>query len=404
MSDSNETSKEEAPSAEAPEPSVRRTLKSFSTDLEVVVGTPPNQETFACHGLILASYSAYIDSMLALPMREKTTRRVTFPDIEPAVWNKMMSFLEPGGSEELKLSDLATVLPFYDKYDFRTGLLLCDKVLSNLLNAHKKGQLQLEGEFAELFISTVVLAYELQLGKSSKEAIGFASRIVARLRYGRYTATQINALMPLAIEDDTFVRYLVETMMGMDADGLSRDDMVHIVQEDTFADRLIARDDRIHGQEEILRQLYISRLSVTLLLDGDEGEHPLLAAACHDQYQRQDYQLDLPGAMGVYWSRTIQLPPEHNRPGQIQKECVVRAMDPFGKTWQMRVEASDCRPAHVPACLGEEEKQDPVCEVLLEWKSDYSSLVPPHNGWVKFVRGQRVPTNCEVRYDIGNRY
>jgi hypothetical protein len=52
-------------------PVVAKQLKSYEPDLDVVVGS--DQQVFRCHGLILASYSAYIDTMLSTPMKEQST-------------------------------------------------------------------------------------------------------------------------------------------------------------------------------------------------------------------------------------------------------------------------------------------------------------------------------------------
>ena len=69
---------------------VPKVLKSAEPDLEVVVGQGDDMRTYHHHSVLLASYSDYVDTMLSVPMREQETRRITFPDITPANWDKIM--------------------------------------------------------------------------------------------------------------------------------------------------------------------------------------------------------------------------------------------------------------------------------------------------------------------------
>ena len=100
-----------------------QTLQSCEPDLEVLVGV--DRKVFRCYSVILASYSQYIDTLLATPTQEQETRTISFPDIEPGVWEKMIRFLEPGGSREMTLVDVLEVLPFYNQYDFESGMQMC---------------------------------------------------------------------------------------------------------------------------------------------------------------------------------------------------------------------------------------------------------------------------------------
>ena len=52
-------------------------------------------------------------------MREKETMQISFPDIEPDTWEKIMVFLEPTSSiaNLPKFKDLLELIPFYDKYE-----------------------------------------------------------------------------------------------------------------------------------------------------------------------------------------------------------------------------------------------------------------------------------------------
>lgn len=94
-------------------------LKSTAPDLHVEVG--PEKKVYEYHSVIFASFSPYIDSMLAAPMQESETRRITFPEIPLEVWDKMIKYLEEG-VEDMTFEDAEQVIPMYDKYRFDSGV------------------------------------------------------------------------------------------------------------------------------------------------------------------------------------------------------------------------------------------------------------------------------------------
>ena len=106
-----------------------RPLKSCEPDLVILVGL--EEQVFHCYSVIMASYSDYIAAMLSTPMKEQDTMKITFPDIEPEIWKKMIRFLEPGGSRYLGMDDYLELSPFYDKYSFKAAVAECDEIFSN---------------------------------------------------------------------------------------------------------------------------------------------------------------------------------------------------------------------------------------------------------------------------------
>ena len=60
----------------------------------------------------MAMHSRYIDTMLATPMREQETRTISFPDIDSAIWEKMIGYLQPGALPPQTLDQVRAVLPF----------------------------------------------------------------------------------------------------------------------------------------------------------------------------------------------------------------------------------------------------------------------------------------------------
>ena len=110
------------------------TLKSYTPDLEVIVGdgdAENEKKSFMYHGAILANASEYIDTMLSLPMKEQQTRSISFPDIQPEEWLQWTQYvLVPAAAVEFNLfhiddvdnKNAINVIQFYDKYQFRSGI------------------------------------------------------------------------------------------------------------------------------------------------------------------------------------------------------------------------------------------------------------------------------------------
>ena len=109
-------------------------LRFSNPDLKIVVGDGDEQKTYECYSQIMAMYSGYIDTALAIPMREHETRTLTFPEIHPDEWEKMMHYLQQGASDPECVGDIRVVLPWYDKYDFVAGLELCDRILGQVIS------------------------------------------------------------------------------------------------------------------------------------------------------------------------------------------------------------------------------------------------------------------------------
>ena len=75
----------------------RKRLRSSTAepDLKVIVGDSGDVTvTKWYYSQTLASKSKYIDTMLSTPMNESQTKTITFPDIQPNIWDKMMLFLD----------------------------------------------------------------------------------------------------------------------------------------------------------------------------------------------------------------------------------------------------------------------------------------------------------------------
>ena len=96
--------------------------------------------TCSYHALMMATLSSYIDRILSSSMKEGHTKQITFPEIEPSKWEVMMRYLEPGKRETVPpdVDEAKELAKWYDKYDFQSGLSMCDLVVHDFTTSENK--------------------------------------------------------------------------------------------------------------------------------------------------------------------------------------------------------------------------------------------------------------------------
>lgn len=325
--------------------SFARPLKSRDTDLEIAVG--PEGEVFHCHSVIMASYSEYIDSMLSSPMKESTTMSISFPDIEPQLWKKMMKFLEPGGSRDTSLADISEMLPVFDEYRFGIALATIDNVYADYLEMYRNRSI------SSLNKSIPLLSYQYELPRSKEMAVEYVRKIFTeRIGLGELEDQDLRALLPMIHRDEEALREIFSFLFGMDkASKMELAEMVEKSAVESFAASFRTRCNQVYEQIDLVRNLNVKEITVDF--SGVES--------INGEYQR-GYSMarrSRDGAMCATFSRSFQW-------NSVASVAIIRALDPFGKKWQIGITAH-----------GDEENE----EVIYEWECDYSSLVPPKYGW-----------------------
>lgn len=76
------------------------------SDVTIEVG----EKTFNCHKSILAAMSPYFDAMFSSGMRESISGQVTFPEMDPDLFEIVLSFMYTGKAEEVMTTDNAVEL------------------------------------------------------------------------------------------------------------------------------------------------------------------------------------------------------------------------------------------------------------------------------------------------------
>jgi len=178
------------------EPSPKKLRSASEPDLKVLVG----EERAVLHlrSAILATHSDYVDTLLASPMSESVTRELSFSDITPAVFQKMLALLEdPSQIRRTTLHEVLQVLPFYDKYQFPKGKQLCSDVITEFLEAlPKKADL-------DSLVDVVTLADEASLSSATNVGVqALKVRLETPELRIMFVESQIIKLVPLIKKEE----------------------------------------------------------------------------------------------------------------------------------------------------------------------------------------------------------
>ena len=107
----------------------------------------------------------------------ETSRNMTeisFPDISPSQWERMINFVtDPVAAMDMTTEDAMELVILYDKYDFHTGLQLCDKILSSIFYKDEeefKSQMH-DLELLDRCVQVIVLSHEKNLTKTLEHGL-----------------------------------------------------------------------------------------------------------------------------------------------------------------------------------------------------------------------------------------
>lgn len=364
---------------------VTRRLKSFPpADLRVVIGS--SERVYRHHAFILASYSSYVDTMLSTPMQERANNCITFPDIEPETWEKMIGLLEPGA--EITEEDIVIVLPYYDKYQFFDGIRICDKHISDSFSPSRFGNYA--DEYHNLLVSLAVMSYNLNLPRSKDRAIQFATNELTKLF--QLSEEQIIKLLPLVENDDELLIYLVLTLRGRHCRSMSIEEMRSVTKEDTFPHQLVKRKKQLEEQENIMKVLYQKiRLPISVCAGRGNGDETTeLVAGTYRRVGREREGVVI-GAMRYKFVK----PFREREEGNTGQNMVLEALDCFGLIWELALLRNSNFSEDEETF---EEYDDSNREVLFRWDGGYSSLVPPKHGWEDIGGDSEMEVGYSVDY------
>lgn len=376
-SDSDSDVSSRAPPTEAEPPIalslMSRRLQTFgSPDLEVVVGK--EEHVVRYHSLILASQSLYVDTLLSSPAarKEQGKRRITFPDIKRATWEKMIDFLSPNVTNPTH-DELMEIIPFYDKYQFHDGLRYCDFVISKRIPTpiDYMGLESFERNYQEL-PQLLSLIWPLNFFPLSKPlAVKYASRCLRTFHC--VDEEMIRLLMPLVINDDKVIKSMVSTSLGRKCRGMTLNEMRDMIDLPDFPEKCISQCRLIEDIDEQRRRLHVAEFYIDTIIPREEvvvGRYKFKKSSeFRAEYGSEFAVSHAGGAMMGYWQKT------DNRVGFETRGIVfLESLDVFGSAWEISLQpnASNSDGTYI-----EQEKR-----VLFRWEHEVStSLIPPKRGW-----------------------
>lgn len=104
-------------------------LRSSERDILVTVGSGDDTKEYRYHSQMVAILSEYVDRALNSGFRESHTKHLSFPDITPSTWEKMIDFVtNPVKIREMTVEDAFELVAQYDKYNFHSGVQVCEKI------------------------------------------------------------------------------------------------------------------------------------------------------------------------------------------------------------------------------------------------------------------------------------
>ena len=373
------------------------TLKSYTPDLEVIVGdgdAENEKKSFMYHGAILANASEYIDTMLSLPMKEQQTRSISFPDIQPEEWLKWTRYvLVPVAAVEFTLfhiddvdnKNAINVIQFYDKYQFRSGINLIDSKLSGKMErvtSDYRGQAASDYSSYELVIDLMLRIckdeIDLPLSKRLIPKVIASSFFDLKNLLLNLSEANVKLILPYLFKADEkkqlrILEGLVDLVKGISIHGRSLEEMKLISEEDSFVSTLKTKFHDVGHNKDLLSLLELT--PDTICVSGGEGNDHVINGEYTIQRRSTGSGIKL-GVMDKWYAMN-----------RDNRAFVIQSMDGQGSTWTISSRIGRC-------C----DRTGGSSMFLFIWHKggNITSLLPPKYGWEVPV----VKSATESRFDI----
>jgi hypothetical protein len=148
----------------------------------------PTKKVFWHYSQVLTSQSRYVDALISTPLAAAAASKkydrgeeskaanfteITFPDISPCQWERMIKFLtDPVAARDMNKEDAIELFIPYDKYDFIQGIRLCGEILPSMFyedwEVFKKHMNDLD--LLDRCVNVVVLSHEKNLKETMENA------------------------------------------------------------------------------------------------------------------------------------------------------------------------------------------------------------------------------------------
>ncbi|CAB9519681.1 expressed unknown protein [Seminavis robusta] len=158
-------------------------IRSSDPDVKIIVkyeddkGKPARKE-YQMYGQRISHLSKFFDTTLCVEMKEKATRKIVLQDLHPDLFEKAIKFQEDlSAIRSMTIEDAVELVEFYDMYDFKGGIQLCDDIIAEYLQEEIDDEEASETPIApddlDVLVDAAALAYQHNLAKSKKKAVDY---------------------------------------------------------------------------------------------------------------------------------------------------------------------------------------------------------------------------------------
>ena len=226
------------------------------------------EKTFQCHSLVMALLSKHFDVLLSTGMKESIEKKVTLQGVDPDTFERALSLLEyPAKAVEATPYDLMEVAPFYNEFEFTSGLDLVEKGLGKYLEEwtdklDTKNQSRAE---VDLSIRIILFAEEANITSLIEKSIEFLIKKLeysCELGHGALTVEHVKKLQNFLIYHPA----CVEEVPALH-DQIGFKDLPDEHQQE-FPQMLVSRFEQLLSLEQV--RSMGTRLKVSLFIKHDD--------------------------------------------------------------------------------------------------------------------------------------
>lgn len=148
-------------------------------------------------------------------MKEGQSKCLTFPDISVKDWERMMNYVTlPVWSRALTFRHALRLVVLYDKYDFHTGVELCDDKLEDIFFGSDDKEISIDQK-----VNTVILGESIVgLEETRDSAVRWVNHLIGDVRAVKMdlTVDHVKSLVPILVKHDVLCE-AVKELIGVEA-------------------------------------------------------------------------------------------------------------------------------------------------------------------------------------------
>jgi len=249
-------------------------LRLSDPDLKIVLkyddaeGVAQTKE-YQLYSQVMCSLSKFIDSALSHEMKDKNKREIVLEDVIPEIFDLAFLYVtDPLKARSVTVEDALKVVEFYDKFEFPSGLQLCDSLVDEYIRSECDKPKNLN-----LFVDCLVLAERLDLEMSKHTAVEVLHIWIGHVDASMFSVEHIKKLHPM-LKSEAFSAAIADEFPGLTKEELDSPlfpkyfttDRAH----DHTASMLSTLKLTVHGDMVSMKNMPFSRLENSLVFACSE--------------------------------------------------------------------------------------------------------------------------------------